>query len=394
MKAFWLKFLSMLVLISSAVAPAVAQTGGGNVEQLQRSVYLAMLLDNDPTISVLGAQSIGHFYGKDSELTDVIAELLLECSGAATRPQERSAGGYAAVLGGSESSRYFGVLTEARQKCESVSIQKHLDIALTKMVSGPGEQYRPGSVDVGAKRNQAALLMRERNEQAKSGFSGIAAGQSLAEVVTAVGMPNDITTMAVRTKFYRGQKLVFHYADAGLLLLDLQRGTDHWWRVLEPIDEPFPVAEVYSGEKLGTAQMLASLRGETFRLFLKLHSREFRGDTQLASVLVKRLETFSFPADRYEDDANAIALRLLWNHVSKEPSMLGPLRSVAASMGGKKGKKAAQNYLARYERRQAQLAAAAAAGVPAEAETDVEADSEDEDESLDENDEAEEDDPQ
>jgi len=345
---------ALLALLSCGlIASATAQENADPGDQ-QRLLYLSMLLKDNPAISLLAARSISQAHGGDVELSDYVAERLIQQAG--PKPDKRflsAINWYIVVLGNTANSRYVDVLTLARERYELPQVLERIDAALVKVGAKVGNQYVPGSLNLEGKRQELNRWVQGQSKAARKEFSSVHAGQGLATVVTQLGVPDDMSTMTIRMSYARGTKLVAHYSGQGALVLTLRGGASEMWSVIEPIDESFPIAEVYRGDNFGVAQMIGNLRGGSFRDYLKFQGSIIKRDPALAVVLAKRLETFSFPADKLEDDANGIAIGMIARHATTNADLFESLKRIAANGGGKKTKAYARKYITWIERRQA-----------------------------------------
>jgi hypothetical protein len=352
MTIHWFVPVLRKALVSSGLLIALLGTAPATLAStpadLKKAAFLQMLVNENPGVSLLGARSIGHFYAYDTTLTDFIAEQLLQAvTPDMSKPTMQRVNWYVVVLGEIGNPRYVDTLTQVRQGLTHPAMLKRVDAALASIGDRQAEPYVAGGVDLGAARKTFEQGSRARTEH--PAFSSIMPNQSLTDTLTAVGLPNEMSTLTVRIARGRGTKLVFHYANAGSLMLDLQRGTPEWWTVIEAIDEALPVSTLYQGKNPGMAQMIGSLRGGMFRDFVQFRSAAIKQDPALVPLIAKRLETFSFPADRFEDDAHARLLRYIAERAVTDPEMMKSLRLIAETNVGKKTKGHAQTYLKRIE---------------------------------------------
>jgi hypothetical protein len=336
-----------------------------------------MALDATPEKSRLGAASIAQQYATNEALNDVLAELLLQSDRIAiSKRWIDPTAWYAVALRDTHNPRYTEILRQARQKYTDKKILKAIDAAIVSVggatdATVPGgklvAQYSAGEIDLEKKRADLERVLLANQKPAK-GYSNIQPGQSLAQVLDSMGTPTDFTALILPiAKWGRTNRLVGHYAGAGMLIFRFDRAVKPQWVVAEPVDEPFDIKAVYAGKQFGVAQTLGSLRGESFRLYLKVNNRSFSRDASLLAVLGERLIALPYPADRYEEDGMEIAIKFVSR--SKDPASTDLLRRIAATSGSKVPK-IAQVYVTKRER------AAAAGGTPADDEKDA-VDSED-----------------
>jgi hypothetical protein len=347
------KILCGLVLLS-ALMTCTANATDAAESDLPRSIYLAMLLKEDASVSLYGARTLGQLYSKDVGAMDHVAERMIQLAGPAIpKGLIGSVTWYATVLGDSGNPRYVDVLTEARQKFDAPQVHTRIDAALVKLGAKQGDQYVRGALDLNATRQQIEAARSSQDKSIRKQFNGVYTSQGFAKVLAEIGAPDDMSTMTIRMAYSRGSKLVAHYLGHGAIVLTLRNDTEDKWSVVEAIDEAFPVADLYQGKNAGIAQMIGSLRGGGIRDYLKFHGSVINRDAGLVAVLAKRLETIKFPADKLEDDGHAIAMRMIANRAKSDAVMMESLKRIAATNSGKKTKAAALKYVSSIERRQA-----------------------------------------
>jgi hypothetical protein len=342
-----LKKIGILVLAGCAlISLSEARAGALTPDEIERAVFLSMVLSQDYEESLLGARILDQRFPFDDPVCDVIAERLLK------EPSPQSGDALDAIVWYVASlsrycntARYRDALALARQRQTHDKIVEYLDVPLATPPTGSVEQYAEGGVD---------LLLREAQIQQQlkalrsSGVSarGVGQGASFGEVVLRAGMPQDLSSLNLRiARFGRPSVLGAHYAGVGVLIF--RRSEGNRWLLVDTLEELYPVADKYKDKHFGIAQSLACLRGATFRVYVRAHAREIRRDADLAWALADRLSRVPLPADREEEDGMLVAVKFLVT--SRHPDTLAMLKQIGAAPGGKVSE-LARDYALKIER--------------------------------------------
>ena len=109
--------------------------------------YLRMLTSGDMRELKLAAKEIKSRHLKDPEVMDVVAEVLLQLYGSASKPQIGPLSWAARALGSSRNGRYFAVLDEVSAGANHKKLRKHARKAKKELSESAGakvEQYKKG----------------------------------------------------------------------------------------------------------------------------------------------------------------------------------------------------------------------------------------------------------
>jgi hypothetical protein len=327
-------------LLSTARAAVLAPS------ELERAVFLSMVLDTNYEKSRIGVRILSQRYPGNDELCDYVAEKLLKeppsSSGAATD----AISWYVRVLDESCRPRYRDTLTLVRQRQTNEKIVKYLDLALAKPASAPAmEQYKEGAADLLSAQVELLEMLGAR-QQAKGAGAGFAPGATLGEVLDRAGIPRELTSMTLRiAKYGRSTALAAHYDGTGLLMFRRQGAAE--WVLADVFDELFPVGDTYKGSQFSIAQSLSALRGQALRMFIKANARAIRRDRELLWALTRRVSVSPFPSDKFEADGLQVGFKVIAG--SRNPEVLAMLKMIAESPGDDAPPRA-RAYIEKFER--------------------------------------------
>ncbi|HTU64939.1 MAG TPA: hypothetical protein VMF52_03225 [Steroidobacteraceae bacterium] len=328
-----MKRIACLALVLGALVslPGAAAPAAPTPSDLERSVFLSMLLDPDYAKSRLGARILGQQFQQDDFVCDHIAEKLLkEPAVPANGTVLDAIQWYIVTIRESCSGRYHDVLTQSRRRFTHEKLLKHIDAALAVPVDTSVTQYKEGGVDLLSRQID---LMQELGalRQSSASARGMAPGSTFGEVLERAGYPQDLTQLNYRVARYgRSNALVAHYRNGGMLIFRRDYARRHW--VLgETLDELAPVSETYKGKDFGIAQSVACLRGTMFRGYIKGQGRRIRADNGLLWSLANRLTRVPFPSDKFEEDGMLVGVKLITT--SRDPEALTMLRQIGAAPG-------------------------------------------------------------
>jgi len=170
----------------------------------------------------------------------------------------------------------------------------------------------------------------------RSAFSTLKEGASLSEVLSLMGAPDELTMWRVRT-----EKLVLHYADAGLFLMSVEQGVPPRYIAMQVHPELVPVRATYKGQNFGFAQILGSVHGRPLVQYFKSERQRIVADMDAMYVLGRLLELP--PAEhRYDVAMFEIALKELWR--SRDTRSKEWIRQVAELAGESDAKDQATKY--------------------------------------------------
>lgn len=367
-----MKKFGLCVALCTLLITSISYAAPPNADELlQQSLFLSLLLDSDPEKSSLGARSIGMVYPRDESLCDVIAEKLMRSTEVEPRkPLVQTVEWYVRVLGELKNPRYLDVLRATRARTTNKNLLEEIDKAIKAIGTDTGIPYEPGTVQLAAKKAEAAqkLLVVRRDD--RSAFNQVKNETALTDVLNMLGTPDDMTAWTARV-----QKLLLHYAGQGLFVLTFDRDPAPRWIVAATYPELLAIRPLYNGENFGVAQTLGSFQGRFLMAFLKSNGRQIKPDIDALTVLAKRLETLPFPTDDYEE--NVLEKGLAWLARSSDPKAMAVLEQVTATVGSSEGKAMAQKALDFAKARREKAAFKAAAKEMEEESDDSEASIED-----------------
>jgi hypothetical protein len=314
----------ILILVAACAALfglSVAQAQMGPMEQLERAVLTSMFLKKTPEESRFAARILGQRYRNDVALCDLVAERLLQPPASLNGEAVDTLAWYVITLRDNCSQRYRDVLTEARARYPHEKITKHVDLALAVPMSESVEQYKAGSVNLVTFEADLNEYLASVDQAAKSP-RGASIGTQFGRVLQTGGIPRDLTAITVRVaRWGRATYLTAHYDGAGMFLF--RKSADNEWTLADSLDEVYPVGKDFKGENFGLAQALVCLRGETFREFVKMNTRDIKNDRAALWAIAHRLSRTPFPTDRYEEDGMLVAVELIVRFGGDEaPAML------------------------------------------------------------------------
>ncbi|KAB7623925.1 hypothetical protein [Alkalilimnicola sp. S0819] len=225
MKKWILILLAMLV---AGTAQALNPVQESYVERLARGGFISL-----KDVS----QSIYHSGERDTQVLDVLAEVLLQDYQRARGRGELDAVAWGAkALGASGNGRYHGVLSEIDRNNTQRKLSKHVSRALSDVGAPSGEQYQRGMVDLAklqesgasaarsapskkaapARRQAAAPAAAPAAQGNYESLSLVREGMSMQEVYDLVGPPSATysrqTGKAWKPFNYRGNDIVRTYA--------------------------------------------------------------------------------------------------------------------------------------------------------------------------------------
>lgn len=218
----WILLLAAMLVAASAQALNPVQEN--YVERLARGGFVSL-----KDVS----QSIYHSGERDTQVLDVLAEVLLQDYQRASGRGELDAVAWGAkALGASGNGRYHGVLSTIDRNSNERKLEKHVGNALSEVGAPSGEQYQQGMVDLtklresGAAASTAAAPRQQaqpRQQAAAPAANGnyesltvVREGMSMQEVFDLAGPPSATysrqTGKAWKPFNYRGKDIVRTYA--------------------------------------------------------------------------------------------------------------------------------------------------------------------------------------
>lgn len=316
---------AVLVIVVGLLSSAVHAQTPIDVDKVQQAMFASLVLDDDLGRSRLGARAIRKFYPKNEALTDLIAECLMRET--ATTVQGRrlnTVAWYVIMLGETQNSRYRDILRQVQERTTIKKLLDDISDALKQMTDNAAIQYVPGSIDIAAKRTEAAKILADNRRSDRSRFGSITQGSTLVEILQALGAPDALTAWTVRT-----QKMEVHYFGAGLIVLSIDNVDQPRWVTYTAARELMPIQKMYTGENLAIAQNLGSLQNKLLVQFYKTSGRRIHNDLSAMELTVRRITEIPYPDDRDEEEA---VLRILKRFaLSPDPRAGAVVKSIADS---------------------------------------------------------------
>jgi hypothetical protein len=324
--------VSFAVLHSNATFAQTPGEGGRPFagipsSEIERSIYSLMLLDDSPEVVTIAARSISLFYSRDRDITDLVAERLLQGNGVG-RPTAEAESWLAKVLGETHSSRYRGTLERSRQLTQSEVVKRSIDVALHSLAATTQTTaYVPGTID---------LTMRRRALQSAnpkpSGKASFKQGAGISQTIESAGAPDQFSVVVWNVRKHGSDPLLaLHYADVGFALHRLVPGDGRRWFNVE--SHPQTAANPGETRDLAMAQYMLSLRGANFKEFVRSNSEYLRRENASA-LLVKRLSLYPEVLDRAEDEGSAYALRVIFDDRAGESDAIQTVKAIGESYSG------------------------------------------------------------
>lgn len=190
------------------------------------------------------AEGIYRTGSAEVEVTDTLAEIILQNYASEDRQYIDAVAWSAKALGKTGNARYRNTLTEASEKAAHKNLKKHVTAALKSLPETTTDQYVKGSVNLQAQREQAAAAV----PAPAGGVNKITAavvGMSMEEVYALCGMPTATTSKITGKQFrpfnFKGGDDVRTYAlykGQGKIVFNQESRYTSTWKVLEVIIDP------------------------------------------------------------------------------------------------------------------------------------------------------------
>lgn len=322
------KASTLVVLICSVFGFSLSYAQGADVEPLQRAIVVSLITDDEPANTQLGARSIRALYPTDQQLTDMVAESLLNLT-----TSEPTGEAFDAVrwhlqsIGDLQNPRYRETVLAIRERTKNEDLLAEVEEALPKMQSEASTSYVFGSTDLLRSRAEAQQVLKSNKRSNRSAFASLRTRPSLTQVLQALGAPDDIFVWNTRA-----EKLALSYEGAGLFLFGTEQSTPPRFVATQAYRELVDVRRTYKGENFGRAQILASVIGKPLVQYYKADHRRIASDMDEMHILVRRIvETPIDTLHRYDDAMYRIALQALGR--SPDPRAIELIKLVEAMPG-------------------------------------------------------------
>lgn len=290
-------------------------------------------------------------YPSDPDFLNIAAEQLLAANRITNDRHEADLiSWYIKYLGTSKTTKHLDMLIGIESQFENEKIKKYIDVVTRKLVELPSENepYQPGQVEL-ATIHIAAVEENRREQITNFEISLIGEGVPIEEVLSNLGSPDYIRGFRARTSRWGKSDLVsFHYRDKGVVVFSRNQLNYFTKGVVQPHVSLtyFPFSEEYP-----TAQLIAGLRGEDFRAFLKLNGRLIVKSPELMMLLCDRVTMNGAPVDKFEVAALQVSMR--WIYHWKNDANLRCFQSILEANVHEDISEDAHAYLAKILKRQA-----------------------------------------
>jgi hypothetical protein len=158
---------------------------------------LKTLTQGGPVSLKSTSESIYRTGTAEQEVTDTLAEILLQNYTRNDREYTDALAWAAKALGSTRNPRYRSTLTEILEKSTDKKLNKYVSAALKSIPEDETEQYTKGTINLNAARTQHADTKAVPATTAQSGTSKITAaipGMSMEEVTAVCGAPTSTTS--------------------------------------------------------------------------------------------------------------------------------------------------------------------------------------------------------
>ncbi len=243
------RFSLMAVLLTMflAATACLALTAG------QRTIE--MLVRGGPESQRDAAQSIYNGIERNTEVLDVVAEVLLQTFQRPGFVQVDATAWLCKALGSSGNERYRGVLQQVADKASERKVRKYAEQSLGMLPQGDAAPYIIGTVDLAKLRDGAINAREQPATTAQTGpppskgtgngsFDQINQGMSMEEVYALIGQPTATTSRATGkawAPFYQGgdtARTFALYKGKGRIVFSNASRYAPVWRVIDIVSDP------------------------------------------------------------------------------------------------------------------------------------------------------------
>lgn len=232
---------------------------------------------------------------QEHELSDIVAERLYQAAQKGIAEEDEDAvAWYAKSLGELGDARYRDVVTETGKAIKNKKVARELAIAKRHLVDRGAGRYVRGSVDVPLIRQQTqAALSAQRHADNIALSVDALMGRSLAEVISAFGMPDylgsqEFVLNGVLIVQARTDAVMAHYFGHGIVVFSWDLDRKLWVADKVWLDRSTQ-GQTYNGSQPLFASILASADGKYFRVALVRARKHVMLDEVLVALLRRRL---------------------------------------------------------------------------------------------------------
>jgi hypothetical protein len=235
-----IRCISLIVALTASYAQALSPAGENQIK--------ALTLGGPSSIKNT-AESIFRVGSAEVEVSDTLAEIVLQNYTNGDRQYIDAVAWSAKALGKTGNARYRSTLTEVLEKSGNKKLNKHVAGALKMLPETSADQYVKGTVNLQAKREEAAAAIPAPTNTTGTGtlnkITAAVPGMSMEEVYALCGTPTATTSHITGKQFrpfnFKGGDDVRTYAlykGQGKIVFNQESRYTTTWKVLEVIIDP------------------------------------------------------------------------------------------------------------------------------------------------------------
>ncbi len=233
-----IRCISLVIALTAGYAQALSPAGENQIKALTLG---------GPTSIKNTAESIFRVGNAEVEVSDTLAEIVLQNYTSSDGQYIDAVAWSAKALGKTGNARYRSVLSEVLEKSGNKKLNKHVGGALKMLPESSADQYVKGTVNLQAKRDEAAASIPAPTT-ASGTLNKITAalpGMSMEEVYALCGTPTATTSHITGKQFrpfnFKGGDDVRTYAlykGQGKIVFNQESRYTTTWKVLEVVIDP------------------------------------------------------------------------------------------------------------------------------------------------------------
>jgi hypothetical protein len=228
--------LLLVILGFSSLCNALSPTG---------EYQIKVLTQGGPVSLKSTAESVYRSGSADIEVTDTMAEILLQNYTQNDRQYTDALAWTAKALGNTGNARYRDVLTEVLNNSGNKKLNKHVQGSINNLGKDNVEQYKKGMVDLTKNAPQATEAKAVTLEPGQQAITAAVIGMSMEEVYTLCGSPTSTTSHITGKQFrpfnFKGGddvRTIALYKGQGRIVFSQDSRYNTTWKVLEVIVNP------------------------------------------------------------------------------------------------------------------------------------------------------------
>lgn len=198
-------------------------------------LYAELLTKNNSVHIKAAAQSIYNKKIKNEELTDLVAEVLLQSLDGRLILTEDAQAWLAKALGASKNLRYKNILVAIDNSDASSKVRKYASKAEDKLINESNEPYTKGSLDI---EELSREILKNKSTYVtvatKDNFRKVGKGDTINDVIAEIGLPDDVNIIyATRKQRWIGRisysMIKIEYENLGVLSFEyFNEPVDNW----------------------------------------------------------------------------------------------------------------------------------------------------------------------